>query len=48
MHRLESAVVTWSKQIKNVLKADPDAVLKVDQARRGSTGGGIGLKQTAV
>ena len=32
VHRLESAVVTWSKKIKQVLKADPDAVLKVDQA----------------
>ena len=29
IHILESAVVTWTKQIKNVLKADPDAALKV-------------------
>eukprot|EP00201_Polytomella_parva_P017476 CAMPEP_0175071536 /NCGR_PEP_ID=MMETSP0052_2-20121109/19298_1 /TAXON_ID=51329 ORGANISM="Polytomella parva, Strain SAG 63-3" /NCGR_SAMPLE_ID=MMETSP0052_2 /ASSEMBLY_ACC=CAM_ASM_000194 /LENGTH=4543 /DNA_ID=CAMNT_0016338719 /DNA_START=12 /DNA_END=13643 /DNA_ORIENTATION=- len=28
VHILESAVVTWTKQIKNVLKADPDAPLK--------------------
>jgi dynein heavy chain len=26
---LEKAVVVWSKQIKKVLKSDPDAVLKV-------------------
>jgi hypothetical protein len=26
---LEAAVVTWTKQIKGVLKADPDAPLKV-------------------
>ncbi len=29
IHILESAIVTWTKQIKNVLKADPDAPLKV-------------------
>ncbi len=29
VHILESAIVTWTKQIKNVLKADPDAPLKV-------------------
>ncbi len=29
IHILESAIVTWTKQIKNVLKADPDAALKV-------------------
>ncbi len=29
IHILESAIVTWTKQIKNVLKADPDTVLKV-------------------
>lgn len=29
VHILESAVVTWSQQIKNVLNADPDAALKV-------------------
>ncbi|PNW78281.1 hypothetical protein CHLRE_09g403800v5 [Chlamydomonas reinhardtii] len=28
IHILESAIVTWTKQIKNVLKADPDAPLK--------------------
>ncbi|KAF5834390.1 hypothetical protein DUNSADRAFT_8976 [Dunaliella salina] len=28
IHILESAVVTWTKQIKNVLKADPDIFLK--------------------
>jgi dynein heavy chain len=29
IHILESAIITWTKQIKSVLKADPDAVLKV-------------------
>jgi hypothetical protein len=29
IHILEKAVVVWSKQIKTVLKSDPDAVLKV-------------------
>ena len=29
IHILESAIVTWTKQIKHVLKADPDAPLKV-------------------
>lgn len=29
VHILESAIVTWSQQIKNVLQADPDAALKV-------------------
>jgi dynein heavy chain len=29
IHILESAVMTWTKQIKSVLKADPDAALKV-------------------
>lgn len=28
IHILEKAVVVWSKQIKTVLKSDPDAVLK--------------------
>ncbi|KAL6747291.1 flagellar outer dynein arm heavy chain beta [Haematococcus lacustris] len=28
IHILESAIVTWTKQIKSVLKADPDAALK--------------------
>ncbi|KAF6251999.1 flagellar outer dynein arm heavy chain beta [Scenedesmus sp. NREL 46B-D3] len=28
IHILESAVMTWTKQIKSVLKADPDAALK--------------------
>lgn len=28
IHILESAIVTWTKQIKNVLKSDPDAPLK--------------------
>ncbi|KAK9808985.1 hypothetical protein WJX72_007373 [[Myrmecia] bisecta] len=28
IHILESAVVTWTRQIKNVLKADPEAALK--------------------
>jgi len=28
IHVLESAVVTWTRQIKNVLKTDPEAVLK--------------------
>ena len=28
IHVLESAVVTWTRQIKNVLKADPEAALK--------------------
>jgi dynein heavy chain len=31
IHILESAIVTWTKQIKNVLKADPDAPLKARQ-----------------
>jgi hypothetical protein len=31
IHILESAVVTWSKQIRNVLKSDPDLALKVGQ-----------------
>lgn len=29
IHILETAIITWTKQIKNVLKADPDAALKV-------------------
>ena len=29
VHILEAAVLTWTKQIKNVLQADPDAPLKV-------------------
>ena len=29
IHVLEKAVVVWSKQIKTVLKSDPDAVLRV-------------------
>lgn len=29
VHILESAIITWTNQIKNVLKTDPDAVLKV-------------------
>ena len=29
IHILESAIVTWTKQIKNVLKSDPDSALKV-------------------
>lgn len=29
IHILESAIVTWTKQIKAVLKSDPDAPLKV-------------------
>jgi len=28
---LESAVVTWTRQIKNVLKTDPEAALKDGQ-----------------
>lgn len=28
IHILESAIVTWTRQIKNVLKADPDTPLK--------------------
>jgi hypothetical protein len=28
VHVLESAVVTWTRQIKNVLKLDPETVLK--------------------
>ena len=28
MHVLETAVVTWTRQIKNVLKQDPEQVLK--------------------
>jgi len=28
IHLLENAVVTWSRQIKNVLKSDPEAALK--------------------
>jgi dynein heavy chain, axonemal len=28
VHILESCVVTWTKQIKNVLKLDPDELLK--------------------
>ncbi len=36
IHILESAIVTWTKQIKNVLKSDPDAPLKVCKARQGS------------
>ncbi len=34
VHILESAVVTWTKQIKNVLKADPDAAFKVRASQR--------------
>ena len=30
VHSLESAVVTWTRQIKNVLKTDPENLLKVD------------------
>ena len=29
IHILEDSVVTWSRQIKSVLMADPDAALKV-------------------
>ena len=29
IHILESAVVTWTRQIKQVLKADPEAAFKV-------------------
>lgn len=29
IHILDKAVVVWSKQIKAVLKSDPDAVLRV-------------------
>ena len=29
VHILESAVITWAQQIKNVLNADPEAALKV-------------------
>jgi dynein heavy chain len=29
IHILESAIVTWTKQIKNVLQSDPDMALKV-------------------
>ena len=32
IHVLESAVVTWTRQIKNVLKIEPDQVLR--RARR--------------
>ena len=28
VHVLETAVVTWTRQIKNVLKLDPEQVLK--------------------
>jgi dynein heavy chain len=41
IHILESAIVTWTKQIKNVLKADPDAPLKARQTegeRKGPAG----------
>lgn len=31
IHILESCVVTWTKQIKNVLKSDPDEPLKLGQ-----------------
>ncbi|KAF6247881.1 dynein heavy chain, N-terminal region 1-domain-containing protein, partial [Scenedesmus sp. NREL 46B-D3] len=35
IHILESAVMTWTKQIKSVLRADPDAALKdVESARQ--------------
>ncbi len=37
IHILESAIVTWTKQIKNVLKADPDTPLKVGVSK--GTGG---------
>ena len=48
IHILESAIVTWTKQIKLVLKADPDTPLKVGVGhcgpweRRGLGGGGRG------
>jgi hypothetical protein len=42
IHILESAVVTWTKQIKSVLKADPDAALKVGGCGWGGGGGGGG------
>eukprot|EP00898_Chlorokybus_atmophyticus_P007698 jgi/Chlat1/792/Chrsp104S01257 len=35
VHVLESAVVTWTRQIKNVLKTDPEAVLKEDGVNPG-------------
>ncbi|GAX83887.1 hypothetical protein CEUSTIGMA_g11312.t1, partial [Chlamydomonas eustigma] len=35
IHILESAIVTWTKQIKNVLKADPDTPLKEPKAYPG-------------
>ena len=28
IHLLEGAVITWTKQIKNVLKQDPESMLK--------------------
>lgn len=31
VHILEAAVVTWTRQIKKVLQADPDAPLKVTE-----------------
>lgn len=44
IHILESAIVTWTKQIKNVLKADPDAPLKVSTRHAdGSSSGAWGF-----
>ncbi len=34
LHVLETAVVSWTKQIRSVLGADPDAPLKVNINRR--------------
>ena len=31
VHSLESAVVTWTRQIKNVLKTDPENLLKAGE-----------------
>ena len=42
IHILESAVVTWTRQIKQVLKADPEAAFKV------SGGGSCSLAVQAV
>lgn len=38
IHILESAVMTWTKQIKSVLKADPDAALKVRKQTAAASG----------
>ena len=35
IHILEGAIVTWTKQIKNVLKADPDTPLREPRAYPG-------------